>query len=69
MVGGLFFDLEGVIEKYAGCFLVYLFLVLKNALLPHFYVFLWLRRVCVNWGSWVAGKHTTLEQFKKFKNN
>ena len=33
---------------------------LKNALLPHFYVFLWLRMVCVNWWSWVAAKHTAI---------
>ena len=26
-----------------------------------------LRRVFVNWGSWVAAKHTTLEQFKNSK--
>ena len=72
MVGGLFVGLEGVIKKYAGCFLVYLFLgylllktgvcviIIKNALLPHFYVLLWLRRVCVNWESWVAAKDIIL---------
>ena len=72
MVGGLFVGLEGAIEKYADCFLVYLFLgsfllktgvcviTIKNALLPHFYVLLWLRRVCVNMESWVAAKDITL---------
>ena len=51
------FGLEGAIEKCVGCFLLYLLfgffllktavcvIILKNALLPHFYVHLWLGRV------------------------
>ena len=59
----IFFGLKGVMGKCVGCFLVYLFggiffiknggsvIIKKKALLPHFYVLLWLIRVCVNLGS------------------
>ena len=65
------FGLEGAIEKCVGCFLLYLLfgffllktavcvIILKNALLPHFYVHLWLGRVYAKRGSWAAAKHTT----------
>ena len=33
--------------------------IINNALLPHFHVFLWLRRVYAKKGSLVAQKHTT----------
>ena len=38
---------------------------LNNALLPHFYVLLWLGRVYTKRGSWVAAKHTTNKQYSK----
>ena len=38
---------------------------LNNALLPHFYVFLWLGRVYTKRGSWVAAKHATNKQYPK----
>ena len=36
---------------------------LKNALLPHFYVLLWLGRIYTKRGSWAAAKHTTIIGF------